>query len=135
MEISTIKHAVSNTVLNAGAGGLIGYTSVWAFTNLNPIIGLAFGAAYQVTGFILDPVLNPRNSTSISDVVNIGIKTAIAAAAVMLILGISLSLKTTLILGGTVGILAPLAFGALALALGQAGVFTWRIMSGERLSI
>ncbi len=115
MELSKLGNTVSasislsNIAIKAG----VGYLSVLAFTNINPVIGAVFGVTYGIASAGLDPVFNAKHSTPASQLLGTALKIAISAQVTMLILGTTLSLKTTLAVSLAVLVVAPVVATAL----------------------
>lgn len=111
MEVSKIINNISSTIMEVSVAGGIGYLSVWALTNLNPMIGLVFGASYAASGVVTDPIFNNENSNPASKMVGAALKIAIASSIVMKTLGEALSIKAAL------GVTATIIVGNAAVAV------------------
>lgn len=97
------NNAIAATTLNTTISGAVGFLSAWAFTSMNPVIGLVYGASYGLSGLVDIPLLRHEDkhggkqpNNMMSQLIKAAARTAVAAYTTMQILGTTLSIKTAL---------------------------------------
>lgn len=95
MSVNKIPNQSSLT-LNTLYYGSVGYMGAWALTNVNPLVGFAFGASYSLAGSVVDhKVKNPM--------AGVAVKIAIASAVAISVLAAILTVSATIsLLSGVV---------------------------------
>jgi hypothetical protein len=132
MQLYTIGNYIGETVKDTLVGGSLGYLSVWAFTNLNPVAGFAFGGTFAIAGKAVDPIFNQNQSSFASQLVGTAIKAAIAGGATI---GLGLATaESALTVGTSIVVLGPLAVAGSILAIAATiGVLAYLCGSSEDL--
>ena len=84
----------SNTIIEALKDGMLGYTSFYILTSINPVIGFVYGATHTVIKRLVSPIFEGKNSTTSSHVLSVVIRCLVSASITLGVMGMTINLAS-----------------------------------------
>jgi hypothetical protein len=101
MHTSGLGNQIGEIVQESLVMGGVGCVAAWSLTYLNPALGLAYGATYTLSGYLLNAISGSSYHHRSENLIGIAVKTGLAALVTLKIFGLAFTAPTVFALGGS----------------------------------